>query len=232
MTGGTDDPKSFYQQADLFLSTSVSEGFPCTIGESLAHGLPVVAFDLPYLEFLRESGNGIRVVPQNDIHGAAKMIIELLTDPESYRKLSGQALRSAEKYDRFDFPAAWRNILASLGQPEKYCSVNIEDDESIRLMLEQLVSQSVASMRSLDDAQRKRQEKELERQKQELERKNKILKRQKKEVEAMKKSLSYRLGRALTWLPRKIRGGIRCLKENGFRYTCRRLLQKLHLQGN
>ena len=47
------------------------------------------------------------------------------------------------------------------------------------------------------------------------------------ELEGIRKSLSYRLGRFITWLPRKIRGFFRCLKENGFKYTVKRFGQKI-----
>ena len=40
-------------------------------------------------------------------------------------------------------------------------------------------------------------------------------------------SRSYRIGRAITWLPRKIRGGVRCLRENGLRYTLLRAREKM-----
>ncbi len=39
------------------------------------------------------------------------------------------------------------------------------------------------------------------------------------EYEAVKRSWSFRLGRALTAPARKLRGGIRCLRENGLGYT-------------
>lgn len=42
-------------------------------------------------------------------------------------------------------------------------------------------------------------------------------------------SISYRVGRFITWLPRKIRGGIWCYQEHGWRYTFKRLLIHLHL---
>lgn len=42
-------------------------------------------------------------------------------------------------------------------------------------------------------------------------------------------SKSYKIGRLITWLPRKLRGGIRCLQEHGFDYTLRRVLSHLHL---
>ena len=60
---------------------------------------------------------------------------------------------------------------------------------------------------------------------------NKKLKAEHKELKnKLKKSVnsrSYRLGRALTWLPRKLRGGLRCCKQHGFVYTCGRVKQKL-----
>ena len=53
------------------------------------------------------------------------------------------------------------------------------------------------------------------------------LKKHKDELKRLKQSLSYRLGRTLTLLPRKLRGGIRCYKQNGFIYTCQRVKYKI-----
>lgn len=44
-----------------------------------------------------------------------------------------------------------------------------------------------------------------------------------KEHHAVLSSLSFRLGRVLTWLPRKVRGGVRCLREHGLSYTIKHL---------
>ena len=40
-------------------------------------------------------------------------------------------------------------------------------------------------------------------------------------------SASYRIGMAITWLPRKIRGGFRCWKQHGLTYTLRLFKNKL-----
>lgn len=50
------------------------------------------------------------------------------------------------------------------------------------------------------------------------------------EIDAIHKSWSYRIGRAITWLPRMVRGGIRCYQEHGFHYTWERVLIHLHLK--
>ena len=44
------------------------------------------------------------------------------------------------------------------------------------------------------------------------------------DLDCVHRSVSFRLGRAATWLPRKIRGGVRCLRDNGLGYTLRRAL--------
>lgn len=49
------------------------------------------------------------------------------------------------------------------------------------------------------------------------------------EVNSICSSASYRIGRFVTYFPRKLRGGICCLKEHGLNYTFRLLLQKLRL---
>lgn len=49
------------------------------------------------------------------------------------------------------------------------------------------------------------------------------------ELHNVKNGWSFRLGRAITWIPRKIRGGIRCWQEHGFLYTLKRCGEKLHI---
>jgi len=43
-------------------------------------------------------------------------------------------------------------------------------------------------------------------------------------------SVSFRVGRAITWLPRKLRGGVRCYREHGYAYTFDRLLVHMKLR--
>ena len=52
------------------------------------------------------------------------------------------------------------------------------------------------------------------------------------ELYATRNTVSFRVGRAITWLPRKLRGGVRCYKEHGGKYTFYRLLYHLRLAPN
>lgn len=47
-----------------------------------------------------------------------------------------------------------------------------------------------------------------------------------KEITNIHHSWSYRIGRFVTFVPRKVRGAIRCYKEHGARYTLRRVKEK------
>ena len=51
-----------------------------------------------------------------------------------------------------------------------------------------------------------------------------------KEIRNIRASASYRIGRFITWIPRKVRGLFRCCREHGWRYTCKRVLVHLHLK--
>ena len=51
--------------------------------------------------------------------------------------------------------------------------------------------------------------------------------RLRQEIRLIHKSWTYRLGRFITFVPRKVRGGIRCYKENGWNYTIRRFKEKV-----
>ena len=42
-------------------------------------------------------------------------------------------------------------------------------------------------------------------------------------------SFSFRVGRAITWAPRKVLGGVRCFQDNGAGYTLRRALYHVGL---
>ena len=47
------------------------------------------------------------------------------------------------------------------------------------------------------------------------------------ELNQIKASRSYKIGRAITFLPRKLRGGVDCLKDNGLQYTVRHGWEKI-----
>ena len=49
------------------------------------------------------------------------------------------------------------------------------------------------------------------------------------DLDCVHNSVSFRLGRGITWFPRKVRGGVRCLRDHGAGYTVRRTLYHMGL---
>ncbi len=87
-------------------------------------------------------------------------------------------------------------------------------------------SDQLKSVISLNESIQKieKEKKELEKELQKIKKENKSLKTIQ---DNLLSSVSFKIGRVITFIPRKIRGGIRCYKENGFRYTVNRFWEKL-----
>lgn len=56
---------------------------------------------------------------------------------------------------------------------------------------------------------------------------NKRCKKLQFDFDCMRNSISFRIGRVITWLPRKIRGGIWCLRDHGVVYTVKRMIEHI-----
>ncbi len=91
LTGWTDDVSGFLATGDLFAFPSHQEGFPLTLLEAMAVGLPVVATEIDGPnEILREGING-RLVPDDDPDRLAEALGELITDREVARRYGAVA---------------------------------------------------------------------------------------------------------------------------------------------
>lgn len=108
--GYRSDMDAVFARAKIMLMTSSAEGFPMTVLEAKARGIPVVAYDLPYVETMKP-GSGVVSVPQRDIRAAARETVRLLTDPEWFRAQSGAAREDARAFASFDFAGKYRGIF-------------------------------------------------------------------------------------------------------------------------
>ena len=91
------DVGGLYRRGALLLMTSRLEGFPMVMAEAMGYGLPVVSYEMPYVELVREPESGVLMVPQGDAAGAARSIGLLLGDRDFYEKTSRQARASYER---------------------------------------------------------------------------------------------------------------------------------------
>lgn len=102
----------FLKTADAMLMTSAVEGDPCIVSESLSQGVPVVCYDLPYVESIRVGARrGVIAVPQMDRQAAADAVIKLLQDKEWRQTQSEAARTSYERMRDYDFEGRYRQFF-------------------------------------------------------------------------------------------------------------------------
>jgi glycosyltransferase involved in cell wall biosynthesis len=86
--------------AKLFLHPSFKENWAIAIGEAMALGMPVIAFDLPELKEVW--GEAFRAVPRGDASAFAGEILALLADDTGRRGLAERGLARVRSLDWAD----------------------------------------------------------------------------------------------------------------------------------
>ncbi len=191
----------YYQRATVLLGTSEYEGFSLAILEALAHAVPVVMYELPYLAVV-DGNDGVVSVPQSDISAAASALIRLFENPDERNERADAAYQFAQKLLSFDYEDAWRGIFASLG--ERRAPVPLTDEE--RLMWDTLLDHYAVGVRRLR-GQCSYLQKRLG------------VGGDVDEINRIHASASYRIGRVITWPARKLRTLVACYREHGLSYT-------------
>ncbi|MBN2071158.1 MAG: glycosyltransferase [Candidatus Krumholzibacteriota bacterium] len=108
-TGFVEDMKSFMDSIDIFLLSSLWEGFGYVLIEAMASGKPVVAFDLASTREIVDDERSGFLVPAGDI-GAMAAAVEKLSGDAALREETGKKGRSAVE-KRFGIEEAVDRLL-------------------------------------------------------------------------------------------------------------------------
>lgn len=90
--------------------------------ESLAHGCPVISYDINYgpSDMIRHGGNGF-LVPRDDEEAFVNYIIQVLTDEKLNERLSENAYRYSEQFYPQKVAVKWREMLEDVNKKEVTC---------------------------------------------------------------------------------------------------------------
>lgn len=134
--------------ADVFVNTSAVEGYPLTISEAQAHGLPVAMYDLPWLA-LAAGNDGLVTAPQGDAVGLAARIADIVADPSEYARLSNGSIAAAERELSYDFAALYRQLLEGTLPSERSPEPTMQD---VQRLIDLTIVLSEQNAASRDDA--------------------------------------------------------------------------------
>jgi glycosyltransferase involved in cell wall biosynthesis len=108
------------EQASAFVLPSRYEGFPNALGEAMACGLPVVAFDCPYgpRELIKNGYDGMLVECENVV-ALARTLARLMTSAALRRSLGENAGHSAKRFAVDRVARQWENVIARIVRPRR-----------------------------------------------------------------------------------------------------------------
>lgn len=104
------NPKTYYEKASILLSTSICESWGMVLCEAMSYGVPIVCYEMPYLEPFR-GNQGFVPVPQMNSFAAAEAVIRILKDEKLFSALSEQACCAAERLASFDLHSLWKQMI-------------------------------------------------------------------------------------------------------------------------
>ena len=186
--------------AHIFLSTSVIEGYPLSLVEAQAMGLPVAMFELPWLAVLAQN-DGVVTAGQGRIDVLATEIATLSRDAAEYSLRSAASLAASHRATSHDFSWLYRRLVDG-DLPDEFSPEPTVADSA--LLLEWATFYAVRNGVAIRQAesQRSKELTEIGRESVQAQRLVATLSRQ---MKGIRQSWSFRIGRGLTYLPRKAR---------------------------
>ena len=117
LPGYMENTQAMLRASEIFVSTSVVEGFPMAICEAMACGLAVVAveYNAGVKEIIDNEVSGL-LVPPDDIQAVAAAIDRLICDSATRKRLGAKARVIVSMYNTDDVMLRWNQLLDGLGK--------------------------------------------------------------------------------------------------------------------
>jgi len=113
LVGRVGNIRDWYEQSDLYVLSSRTEGLSNTLLEAMASGLPAVAFDCETgpREIIRPDLDGVLVAPVEDPEALAAYLSDLMAHPLKRQALSKRAIDVRDRFSATRIMAQWEQLL-------------------------------------------------------------------------------------------------------------------------
>lgn len=113
--GRTTDVEYEYTHSSIAVCSSRFEGFGMVMVESMACGLPVVAFDCPWgpRAIIDNGENGI-LVENGNVDKMADVLVSLINNPQERMRLSQAAMQHVQQYRIEHIAEQWKTLFESI----------------------------------------------------------------------------------------------------------------------
>jgi len=118
MPGIAGNVGEWYRRADLYVMTSLSEGFPNTLAEALAHGLAAASIDCDTgpRDIIRHDIDGM-LVPPGDMRALQRALDRLMEDGGLRERFAARALDARERFSVERIASQWQALFDELAPP-------------------------------------------------------------------------------------------------------------------
>lgn len=190
IVGFTTNTEEYYAKASVFLGTSEYEGFSLTFCEAMAHAVPIVTYNLPWLTLIKD-GRGIISVKQKRYDLLSEEIINLLNNPDNAATIGFMGKQQVSELAQTDIATEWKNFFDSI-PPSKIPNRSLSDEDVLLKYISVYQQIGKNSARSA------------------LENENKKLKA---ELNTLKNSTTFKIGKILLYIPIQIKLALLKLKN-------------------
>lgn len=121
--GYTKEVEQYYSTCSMLLMTSSYEVYPMVLGEAMSYGLPIVLYDLPYVELLKDTDCYLSS-PQLNPKLLANNIIKLLMNDDLRKSMGKEARKKIEQTSKIDISKMWKEFIDQVGNGELTCNDN------------------------------------------------------------------------------------------------------------
>lgn len=112
LPGRVGNVSQWYEAADLYVMSSRFEGFPNTLTEAMAHGLPVVSFDCDTgpRDIIRHKVDGL-LTPPGDMDAFKAALEQLMEDDTLRARFGERAVEARERFSMEKVAGMWEQLF-------------------------------------------------------------------------------------------------------------------------